>query len=125
MRKSSTASQIASPGGFLKYHPVGVLELGVPIPMNCQDARAYFSDLLDSHIGLTERVPLEAHLRECEACQQELEGVRLSERERPRPAAWRPHFKLDFASKALDGLRPADMVDRLRQRVFPRNRVRR
>jgi len=95
--------------------------LGVPIPMNCQDARAYFSELLDSHIGLTERVPLEAHLRECEACQQELEGLRLSER--PRPAAWRASFKLDFFSKALDGLRPADMVDRLRRRVFPRNRV--
>ena len=116
--------------------------------MNCQDARAYFSDLLDSHIGLTERVPLEAHLRECEACQQELEGLRLHVhvRERPRPAAWRPSFKLDFFgkaldrlrppawqpsfkldffSKALDRLRPADMVDRLRQRVFPRNRVRR
>jgi hypothetical protein len=97
--------------------------LGVPIPMNCQDARAYFSDLLDSHIGLTERVPLEAHLRECEACQRELEGFRLSERERPRPAAWRPNFKLDVFGKTLDRLRPADMVDRLRQRLFPRNRV--
>ena len=100
--------------------------MGVPIPMNCQDAREYFSELLDSHIGdshigLTERVQLEAHLRECEACQQELEALRLSER--PRPAAWRPSFKLDFFSKALDGLRPAAMVDRLRQRVFPRTRV--
>ena len=116
--------------------------------MNCQDARAYFSDLLDSHIGLTERVPLEAHLRECEACQRELEGLRLHlhVREHPgpaawrpnfkldffgkvldglRPPAWRPNFKLDFFSKALDRLRPADVVDRLRQRVFPRNRVRR
>jgi len=93
--------------------------------MNCQDARAYFSDLLDSHIGLTERIPLEAHLRECEACQHELEGLRLHVREHPRPAAWRPNFKLDFFSKALDRLSPADVVDRLRQRVFPRNRVRR
>ena len=89
--------------------------------MNCQDARECFSELLESHIGLTELAPLEAHLRECEACQQELEALRLSER--PRPAAWRPSFKLDSFSKALDGLRPADMVDRLRQRVFPRNRV--
>ena len=120
----------------------------MPISMNCQDARAYFSDLLDSHIGLTERVPLEAHLRECEACQRELEGLRLHlhVREHPgpaawrpnfkldffgkvldglRPPAWRPNFKLDFFSKALDRLRPADVVDRLRQRVFPRNRVRR
>ena len=93
--------------------------------MNCQDARAYFSDLLDSHIGLTERIPLEAHLRECEVCQRELEGLRLNERAGPRPAAWRPNFKLDFFGKALDRLRPADMIDRLRQRVFPRNRVRR
>jgi hypothetical protein len=116
--------------------------------MDCQDARAYFSDLLDSHIGLTERVPLEAHLRECEACQQELEGLRLHVhvREHPspaawrpsfkrdffgkaldrlRPPAWRPSFKRDFFGKALDRLRPADMIDRLRQRVFPRNRVRR
>jgi len=89
--------------------------------MNCQDARECFSELLESHIGLTELAPLEAHLRECEACQQELEALRLSER--PRPAAWRPSFKLDSFSKALDGLRPADMVDRLRRRVFPRNRV--
>ena len=93
--------------------------------MNCQDARAYFSDLLESHIGLTERIPLEAHLRECEVCQRELEGLRLSERLLPRPVAWRPNFKLDFIGKALDRLRPADMIDRLRQRVFPRNRVRR
>ena len=93
--------------------------------MNCQDARAYFSDLLDSHIGLTERIPLEAHLRECEVCQRELEGLRLSEPAHPLPAAWRPNFKLDFFGKALDRLRPADMIDRLRQRVFPRNRVRR
>src|SRR3989454_1590312 len=93
--------------------------------MNCQDARAYFSDLLDSHIGLTERIPLEAHLRECEVCQRELEGLRLSERAHPLPAAWRPNFKLDVFGKALDRLRPADMIDRLRQRVFPRNRVRR
>jgi len=91
------------------------------MPMNCQDARECFSELLESHIGLTELAPLEAHLRECEACQQELEALRL--RERPRPAAWRPSFKLDSFSKALDGLRPADMVDRLRRRVFPRNRV--
>jgi hypothetical protein len=89
--------------------------------MNCQDAREHFSALLDAHIGLTERVPLEAHLRECEACQQELEGLRLSER--PHPAAWRPNLKLDFFSKAFDRLRPTDLVDRLRQRLFPRNRV--
>src|SRR5712691_2349850 len=89
--------------------------------MNCQDAREHFSALLDAHIGLTERVPLEAHLRECEACQQELEGLRLAER--PHPVAWRPNLKLDFFSNAFDRLRPTDLVDRLRQRLFPRNRV--
>jgi len=95
--------------------------------MNCQDAREHFSALLDAHIGLTERVPLEAHLRECEACQKELEGLRLGER--PHPAAWRPNLKLDFFSKApdfskaLDRMRPTDMVERLRQRLFPRNPV--
>jgi outer membrane biosynthesis protein TonB len=71
--------------------------------MNCQDAREFFSELLDSHVGLTERVQLEAHLRECEACQRELEALRLGER--PRPAPWRPSFKLDFLSKTLEGLR--------------------
>jgi hypothetical protein len=71
--------------------------------MNCQDARALFPDLLEAAIGLTERVPLEAHLRQCETCQHELEALRTSER--PRPPAWRPN--LDFATKALDRLRPA------------------
>jgi Putative zinc-finger len=60
--------------------------------MNCQDAREHFSALPDGHIGLTEQVPLEAHLRQCEACQQELEDLRT--RERRRPHAWRPN--LDF-----------------------------
>jgi hypothetical protein len=91
--------------------------------MNCQDARAYFSDLLDSHVGLTERVPLEAHLRECEACRKELEAVRVSQRPRPRPIAWRPDFKFDAFGKAVDRLRPADMLDRFRKRVFPRARA--
>ncbi len=87
--------------------------------MNCQDARELFSALLDEHIGLTERVPLEAHLRECEACQLELEALRISER--PHPPAWAPN--LDFARKALEAIHPHDMMERLRQRVSPRNRV--
>jgi len=88
--------------------------------MNCQDARECFSELLESHIGLTELAPLEAHLRECEACQQELEALRLSER--PRPAAWRPSFKFDSFSKALDGLRPADTLTP-RRSVHARERI--
>src|SRR5262249_10318718 len=86
----------------------------------CQDDRAYFSDLLDSHIGLTERVPLEAHLRECEACRGELEARRLSQRARPGTTAWRPELKLDAFGKTLDHLRPADLLHRLRQRILPR-----
>ena len=113
------ASQIASPWGPLKYHPGR--ELGVPLAMNCQDAREHFSALLDASIGLTEWVPLEAHLRQCEACQHELEALRTSER--PRPPLWRPNLTLDFVSKAFQGIRPADLMDRLRQRVFPSNRV--
>jgi hypothetical protein len=89
--------------------------------MNCQDAREHFSELLDAHIGLTERVPLEAHLRECEACQQELEALRVSER--PRPPVWRPNLTLDFLGQALERIRSSDAMDRLRQRLFPRNRV--
>lgn len=78
-----------------------------------------FSALLDEHIGLTERVPLEAHLRECEACQLELEALRISER--PHPPTWAPN--LDFARKALEAIHPHDMMERLRQRVSPRRRV--
>jgi hypothetical protein len=86
--------------------------------MNCQDARELFSALLDEHIGLTEQVPLEAHLRECEACQLELEALRLSDR--PRPPAWSPN--LDFARRALEAFRADDVMERLRQRVFPDDR---
>src|SRR6266849_5427248 len=89
--------------------------------MNCQDAREHFSALLDAHIGLTERVPLEAHLRECEACQQALEALRTSER--PRPPVWRPNLIHDILGRALERIRSIDAVDRLRQRFFPRNRV--
>jgi hypothetical protein len=93
--------------------------MGVAFAMNCQDARELFRDLLEAHIGLTEQVPLEAHLSQCASCQQELEALRTSEP--PRSSAWRPN--LDFAKKALEDIRRADMVDRLRQRVFPRDRI--
>ena len=87
--------------------------------MNCQDVREHFSALLDGHIGLTEQVPLEAHLRQCEACQQELED--LQTRERARPPFWRPN--LAFLRKALEPTRPADAMERQRQRVLPRIRI--
>ncbi len=56
--------------------------------MNCPEAREGFSALLDGDIGLTERIPLEAHLRTCEECRQELEN--LQKKKGPaRPTAWR------------------------------------
>ena len=58
--------------------------------MNCQDVREHFSALLGGHIGLTEQVLLEAHLCQCEACQQELKD--LLTRERARPLVWRPNL---------------------------------
>src|SRR6266851_1861004 len=79
--------------------------------MNCQDARELFSALLDEHIGLTERVPLEAHLRECEACQLELEALRISER--PHPPAWAPN--LDLARRTLEATSRIEIATRLRR----------
>ena len=95
--------------------------------MNCQDAREHFSALLDAHIGLTERVPLEAHLRECEACQQDLEALRVSER--PHLPVWRPRLKLDGVAKVLESIPGADLVERLAEKVeleirSPRGRAR-
>src|SRR5438552_1349143 len=83
--------------------------------MNCPDAREQFSALLNEHIGLTERIPLEAHLHQCEACQLELEALRISDR--PRPPAW--SLNLAFALKAHEALRPHDTLETLRQRVLP------
>jgi Putative zinc-finger len=56
--------------------------------MNCQDAHDCFSALLDGDIGLTERVPLEAHLRKCAECRQGLEDLQQKEGS-PRPISWR------------------------------------
>lgn len=64
--------------------------------MNCQDARELFSLLLDGDIALTERVPVEVHLRSCAACRQELEILRTKEPE--RPAAARPRLSVDLTA---------------------------
>jgi len=58
--------------------------------MTCQDVREHLSALLVGHIGLTEQVPLEAHLRLCEACEEEIEDLRT--RDRARPPIWRPNL---------------------------------
>lgn len=55
--------------------------------MTCQEVREHFSALLFGHIGLTEQVPLEVHLRQCAACQEELEDLRT--RGRARRPVWR------------------------------------
>jgi hypothetical protein len=59
--------------------------------MNCQDAHEGLSSLLDGDIGLTERVPLEAHLSKCADCRQELEN-RQKKNGGARPIAWRPRL---------------------------------
>lgn len=58
--------------------------------MDCQDARESFSVLLDGDIALTERVPLEVHLRKCAECLEELENLRR--KESARPATGRPRL---------------------------------
>ena len=60
--------------------------------MNCQDAHKGFPALLDGDIGLTERVPLEAHLRKCADCRQELENLQ-KKKGRARPITWRPRLR--------------------------------
>jgi hypothetical protein len=57
--------------------------------MNCPEAHEGFSALLDGDIGLTERIPLEAHLRMCEDCRQTLENLQTKE-DSARPTTWRP-----------------------------------
>lgn len=44
--------------------------------MNCHDAYRSFFALLDGQLALTERAPVEIHLRQCDRCQAELERLR-------------------------------------------------
>jgi hypothetical protein len=60
--------------------------------MNCQEAHEDFSALLDGDIGLTECVPLEAHLRKCAECRQELENLQ-QKKGAARPITWRPRLR--------------------------------
>jgi len=86
--------------------------------MNCQDARESFSLLLEGGITLTERAPLEIHVRECQACRRELEKLqKLQPHESPRPIDWQPRLSLAPVTRALEGLRPADVIVQLRSRL--------
>src|SRR5215472_11772260 len=80
-------------------------------PMNCQEARDSLSLLLDGDIGLTERVPLELHVNNCDGCQRRLAHLQqlreLEQRPRPMPRAihwrpihWRPFLAPGFVEKA-------------------------
>jgi hypothetical protein len=60
--------------------------------MNCQEADEDFAALLDGDIGLTERVPLEAHLRKCAECRQGLENLQ-EKKGSARPIGWRPRLR--------------------------------
>jgi hypothetical protein len=51
---------------------------GVASIMNCQDARASLSMLLDGDLGLTERVPLEQHVNTCAECRQKLADLQIA-----------------------------------------------
>ena len=61
--------------------------------MNCQDARKDLAALVDGDIGLTERVPLEAHVRKCAECRQELENLQKTKGSAP-PISWRPRLSI-------------------------------
>ena len=95
--------------------------------MICQDARELFPALVDGHIGLTERIPLEAHLSECGNCQNALEVLGTSEH--PRPPAWWPRPESGFVNRAkevtrtLAIIRPLARLDRLRKRMRARVRL--
>ena len=60
--------------------------------MSCQEAHEDFSALLDGDISLTERVPLEAHLRTCAECRQELENLQ-KDKGAAHPIGWRPRLR--------------------------------
>jgi len=99
----------------------------VLLAMICQDARELFPALVDGHIGLTERIPLEAHLSECGDCQNALDVLGTSED--PRPPAWWPRPEFGFVNRAyevtrtLSIVRPLARLDRFRKRMRARVRL--
>ena len=60
--------------------------------VNCHDAQRSFVALLDGQLALTERAPVEIHLRQCDRCQDELE--RLRRRSALLRALWRARLAL-------------------------------
>ena len=89
--------------------------------MNCHDAHRSFFALLDGQLPLTERAPVEIHLRQCDRCQAELE--RLRRRPPLLRAVWRARRALGAALQdfSLGGLvAPArEFLSRCPPRVFP------
>lgn len=89
--------------------------------MNCHDAHRSFFALLDGQLPLTERAPVEIHLRQCDRCQAELE--RLRRRSPLLRGAWRARRALGAALQdlSLRGLvAPArEFLSRCPPRVFP------
>lgn len=70
----------------------------------CQDAREWFSDLLDDALAPDRRAEVEAHLASCAECRVELDRLRATIAE----------------LRGLDPARaPAGFVDRVVQRVYP------
>src|SRR5207244_12444851 len=45
--------------------------------MNCQDSKSQLQAYLDGELDLTRSLEMEKHLRECPACSQALNGLRL------------------------------------------------
>jgi len=89
--------------------------------VNCHDAYRSFFALLDGQLALTERAPVEIHLRQCDRCQAELE--RLRRRPRLLRAAWRARRALGAALQDLSLPRlvapTREFLSRRPPRVFP------
>lgn len=73
--------------------------------------------LLDGDIGLTERVPLELHVNACRECGQRLADLQILRAMPQKPEARsgqrRPILPPGLVGRALEALRPIDVVGRL------------
>lgn len=89
--------------------------------MNCHDAHRSFFALLDGQLALTERAPVEIHLRQCDRCQAELE--RLRRRSPLLRCVWRARRALGATLQDLSLSRfvapTREFVSRCPPRVLP------
>jgi Putative zinc-finger len=85
--------------------------------VNCHDVHRSFFALLDGQLALTERAPLEIHLRQCDRCQAELE--RLRRRSPLRRAVWRARRALEATCQDLSLAPTREFLSRCPPRVFP------